>query len=93
MGWLTEVTESEAIPLVGNKYNWFGTALESLESAILEEGYAFVNPYGETEPEALFINTEEDKRQLYEAKLRWMTAQSRALCRERCLLLMKIEVI
>lgn len=66
------------------------TALESLESSILAEGWCFENPYGE-EPTHLehmragWLDNPitDDVRRVWN----WKEAQSRVLCRERCLLL------
>lgn len=70
-------------PIAGGLHMWANyvtggdvySALESLESAIISEGYVFSNPYGDTKPSAI------------EDSVRWMTAQSRVLDRSRCLLL------
>lgn len=74
----------------GNKYDWFGTALESLDSAILAEGY-----YLDENPKRII-----DHDSFYDGNGRlkdeeWYTikceteadAQERVLDRSRCLLL------
>lgn len=61
------------------------TALESLESAILAEGYGF-----DSEPEPSYSDCEQYENPLrtYEGRLReWNSRQSRVLDRSRCLLL------
>lgn len=69
----------------GNKHDWFGTALESLESAILTEGYGF---HSEPEPSYSDCEQYENPMRTYEGRLReWNSKQSRVLCRERCLIL------
>jgi len=100
VGRLSEVTESEAAGMVDSddqygvtmyrNYKTTGmpyfdeqiTAIEALESAIVAEGYAFQSA---PKPE---------NKDFYWGYLKdlakWEAAQSRVLCRERCLILKKI---
>jgi len=67
----------------------FLDALESLESAILAEGYGF---HSEPEPSYSDCEQYENPMRTYEGRLReWNSKQSRVLSRERCLLLMKVD--
>lgn len=61
------------------------TAIESLESAILAEGYGF---HSEPEPSYSDCEQYENPMRTYEGRLReWNSKQSRVLCRERTLIL------
>lgn len=102
VGRLSEITEEQAEQLVepngnGDYRNYegawggFATAIQSLESAIRAEGWMFENPYGETEPAPLLIDSEEEHRKFILDKLRWMAAQSRVLDKSRCLLLRRVD--
>lgn len=67
----------------------FDTALESLESSILAEGYGL-----DSEPEPSYSDCEqyENPMRTYEGRLReWNRRQSRVLDRSRCLLLGRVE--
>ena len=103
LGRLSEITESEADELVewvetGQYYvdyrvdGWWNgdiTALESLESSILAEGYSFTNPLG----------NEKEYKKKYKGHpmvfanhmAKWFEAQSRVLDRSRCLLLRRMD--
>ena len=74
------------------KYNqFFKTALESLESAMLAEGWLFQNPFGENEP---VVDDPDPHSQYHGAQQddvsRWQSAQSRVLSRKLCLILKKL---
>ena len=65
--------------------NWDESDIESLESAILAEGYGF---HSEPEPSYSDCEQYENPMRTYEGRLReWNSKQSRVLCRERCLIL------
>lgn len=97
IGMLSEVTEEQAahlVKFVGHPWcaykdyttdkNWFNTALESLESAILAERYTFINPTPKPDCDCI---TEYDREGCDQECWKYINAQSRVLCRERCLLL------
>jgi len=78
---------------IGNKYDWFGTALESLHSAIKADGwYIGENPYAKSLKDAVEKSPRDDyKTKLSEANI-FREAQSRVLCRERCLVLRRVDL-
>lgn len=74
---------------------WLSSALESLDSAIEAAAYTFSNPYGEVEPKydgynynyGFAYESPTEKKRFERDFNDWQAAQSRVLCRERCLLL------
>lgn len=72
----------------GNKYDWFGTAIESLDSAIEAEGFMFS---GDECPNAFCENGKIDVGYGEFASC-GICDESRVLCRERCLLLGREDV-
>lgn len=78
---------------LNNKY----TAIESLESAILAEGWFFENTHGDRPDYARYnygnAYPHPSERKRFERDLsEWEQIQSRVLCRERCLVLRRVEV-
>lgn len=101
IGMLSEVTDEQAATFVKlhatiKKYKDYltskehptnvftKTALESLESAILAEGWKFHNPYKKPDYIPKTMTAEFAYREEMDD---WEKAESRVLCRERCLLL------
>lgn len=100
IGMLSEVTEEQAAGMVepngnGDYRNYvgawggFATAVQSLESTIVSEGYGFDS---EMEPSYSDCEQYENPIRTYEGRLReWNSRQSRVLDRSRCLLLGRID--
>lgn len=64
------------------------TALQSLESAILAEGYTFKNKYGDVRPR---IDDYSSVFQYRNDAIDYDYEEERVLCRERCLLLRRVD--
>lgn len=101
IGMLSEVTEEQVAGIVAKHYSSLGyddylhdvdfsvldTALESLDSAILAEGYAWNNPVPKPDCDCI---TEYDREGCDQECWKHINTQSRVLCRSRCLLLGRV---